>query len=243
MITRNPSLTEQVMANIKERIAENGFEDGRIPPETELASDLGVSRTTIRDALSRLEHEGRIYRRQGSGTFVNEQGLQIKSRLEEIWSYEQVLEDHGYTPSVRVLTEKTVKADTDTVEVLRLDKDDTVLVLEKLFLEDEDPVILTINRIPSGIFTNAEYTDDEVTPVYEFLERHCGRTLSYYLSEIIPVSLDKELATKLGVAAGTLAISFDEIGFDQNNEPVVRATSYFRDDLLRFRLMRRRVGT
>jgi DNA-binding FadR family transcriptional regulator len=54
MITRNPSLTEQVMLHIKERIAENGFEDGRIPPETELASDLGVSRTTVRDALSRL---------------------------------------------------------------------------------------------------------------------------------------------------------------------------------------------
>jgi GntR family transcriptional regulator len=243
MITRNPSLTEQVMANIKERIADNGFEDGRIPPETELASDLGVSRTTIRDALSRLEHEGRIYRRQGAGTFVNEQGLQIKSRLEEIWSYEQVLEDHGYTPSVRVLAEETIVADAETVDVLSLDEDDTVLVLEKLFLEDEDPVILTINRIPSRIFSDTEHAADEATPVYEFLELHCGRTLSYYLSEIIPVSLDKELAKKLGVAPGTLAVSFDEIGFDQNNEPVVRATSYFRDDLLRFRLMRRRAGT
>jgi GntR family transcriptional regulator len=242
MITRNPSLTDQVMLHIKERIAENGFEDGRIPPETELASDLGVSRTTVRDALSRLEHEGTIYRKQGSGTFVNEQGLQIKSRLEEIWSYEQVLEDHGYTPSVRVLTETTVIPDSETANTLGLDEDDTVLVLEKLFLEDEEPVILTINRIPSRIFTDTEHSDDEVPPVYEFLERHTNRTLSYYLSEIIPVALDKELAGKLGVATGTLAISFDEIGFDQNNEPVVRATSYFRDDLLRFRLMRRRAG-
>jgi DNA-binding GntR family transcriptional regulator len=174
---------------------------------------------------------------------VNEQGLQIKSRLEEIWSYEQVLEDHGYTPSIRVLAETTAAADAETIDVLGLDEADTVLVLEKLFLEDEDPVILTINRIPSRIFTNTGFTDDEATPVYEFLERHCNRTLSYYLSEIIPVSLDKELAKKLGTAPGTLAISFDEIGFDQNNEPVVRATSYFRDDLLRFRLMRRRAGT
>ncbi|MCL1601687.1 MAG: GntR family transcriptional regulator [Actinomycetia bacterium] len=242
MITRNPSLTEQVMANIKERIADDGFEDGRIPPETELANDLGVSRTTIRDALSRLEHEGRIYRRQGAGTFVNEQGLQIRSRLEEIWSYEQVLEDHGYTPSVRVLAETTVTPDPETVKALLLDDDDTVLMLEKLFLEDEEPVILTINLIPSKIFTDTDDTEAEMPPVYEFLERHANRTLSYYLSEIIPVALDKKLAAKLGVAPGTLAISFDEIGFDQNNEPVVRATSYFRDDLLRFRLMRRRAG-
>ena len=242
MITRNPSLTEQVKAHIKRRIAENGFDGGRNPPETELASDLGVSRTTVRDALSRLEHEGAIYRRQGAGTFVNEQGLQIKSRLEEIWSYEQVLEDHGYVPSIRVLAETEMTADTDTADALGLDEDDAVLVIEKLFLEDEDPVILTINRIPSRIFTETDYADDEATPVYEFLEQHCNRTLTYYLSEIIPVSLDKDVAGKLGVAKGTLAISFEEIGFDQNNEPIVRATSYFRDDLIRFRLMRRRAG-
>ena len=242
MITRNPSLTEQVKANIKKRIADDDFDDGRIPPETELANDLGVSRTTVRDALSRLEHEGTIYRRQGAGTFVNEQGLQIKSRLEEIWSYEQVLEDHGYVPSIRVLSETEAKADTVTADALDLDEDDAVLFIEKLFLEDEEPVILTINQIPSRIFTDTEYTDDEATPVYDFLEHHCNRTLTYYLSEIIPVSLEKDVAGKLGVAAGTLAVSFEEIGFDQNNEPIVRATSYFRDDLIRFRLMRRRAG-
>jgi GntR family transcriptional regulator len=208
----------------------------------ELANDLGVSRTTVRDALSRLEHEGTIYRRQGSGTFVSEQGLQIKSRLEDIWSYERVLEDHGFVPSVRVLAKTEMPADSLTVEALVLKEEDTVLVIEKLFLEDEEPVILTINRIPSRLLTDTEYADDEVTPIYEFIENHCNRTLSYYLSEIIPVSLDAVTAERLGVEPGTLAISFDEIGFDQNNEPIVRGTSYFRDDLIRFRLIRRRSG-
>ncbi|MEN8040521.1 MAG: GntR family transcriptional regulator [Actinomycetota bacterium] len=243
MITRNPSLTDQVKAHIKEQIAEDGFVDGRIPPEVELAADLGVSRTTVRDALTRLENEGTIYRRQGAGTFVNEQGLQIKSRLEEIWSYEQVLEDHGYVPSVRVLAETAEAADPETVEALGLDAEDVVVSIEKLFLEDEEPVILTVNRIPEEFLTGTEYTSDEATPIYDFLRDHCNRTLSYYLSEIIPVSLDEDAATKLGVATGTLAISFDEIGYDQNNEPLVRATSYFRDDLLRFRLIRKKSGT
>ena len=35
-------------------LSNDGFDDGRIPPETELATDLGVSRTTVRDALSLL---------------------------------------------------------------------------------------------------------------------------------------------------------------------------------------------
>ncbi|GMQ86016.1 MAG: GntR family transcriptional regulator [Acidimicrobiia bacterium] len=242
MITRNPSLTEQVKAHIKDLILDGGFVDGRIPPEAELAEELGVSRTTVRDALSRLEHEGAVSRRQGSGTFVNVPVLQIKSRLEEIWSYEQVLEDHGYTPSVEVLKVATVAADDSTSAVLDLDGDSEVLLIEKLFLEDDRPVVLTINRIPSDIVTDAEYERHSAIPVYEFLEQHCGRTLAYYVSDIVPVQLDDEQADRLGIDAGTLAVSFDEVGYDQDNEPVVRATSYFRDDLLRFRLIRRRTG-
>ena len=46
MITRSPSLTDQVKSHIRQRISEGGFEDGRIPPETELATELGVSRIT-----------------------------------------------------------------------------------------------------------------------------------------------------------------------------------------------------
>ena len=240
MITPNPSLTDQVTAHIKKLIASDGFDDGRIPPEIDLATDLGVSRTTIRDALSRLEHEGAIYRRQGAGTFVNEHGLRIKSRLENIWSYEQLLEDHGYEPSVRVLDATRTSADLTTIEALDLDDGDTVLFIEKLFLENEEPVVLTINRIPTKLETDTSATDDVAKPVYQFLEDHHQRTLSYYLSEIIPVALDDDKAKKLGVDSGTLAISFDEIGYDKNNQPIVRATSYFRDDLLRFRLIRKK---
>src|SRR5690606_22372667 len=104
MLERKPSLTEQAKAYIKQRIVNEDFEDGRIPSEAELATELGVSRTTIRDALSRLENEGTVYRRQGSGTYVNRPGLQIKTRLEEIWSYEAVLRAHGYTPSTKILS-------------------------------------------------------------------------------------------------------------------------------------------
>ncbi|MDK1017921.1 MAG: GntR family transcriptional regulator [Actinomycetota bacterium] len=242
MITRNPSLTDQVKAHIKELILTDGFEDARIPPETELAADLGVSRTTVRDALSRLQSEGAIYRRQGAGTFVNQQGLQIKSRLEDIWSYEKLLEDHGFEPSVRVLAASKAPADSPTAEALGLNDGDMVLIIEKLFLEDEKPVMLTINRIPTHFLSGTDYADDEAAPIYEFLQDHCDRSLSYYLSEIIPVALDADTASKLGVDPGTPAISFDEIGFDQSNEPLVRATSHFRDDLLRFRLIRKRSG-
>ncbi len=241
MITRNPSLTDQVKAHIKEQIFNDEYEDGRIPPEATLAEDLGVSRTTIRDALGKLEHEGAIYRKQGAGTFVNEAGLQIKSRLEEIWSYEQVLEDHGYKPAVKVLTDEILPVNEETAEALELDGGDEVLVIEKVFLEGATPVVLTRNRIPATLLAVKERRRKNL-PIYEYLEEYCDRRLSYYVSEIVPVAFDADQARKLGVKKGTLGLSFIEVGFDTNNEPVVHATSYFRDDLLRFRLIRRKTG-
>lgn len=241
MIVRSPSLTDQVKAHLKGLITDGHFEDGRIPSETELAADLGVSRTTVRDALSRLEQEGAIYRKQGAGTFVNEPGLQIKSRLEEIWSYEEVMEDHGYTPSVEVRTIEREPATDRVAGDLRLDPGDPVVVMEKVFLENDEPVVLTYNRIPAELL-NGEGDLDGTLPLYAFLESHCDRYLAYYLSEIVPVTLNDYQADLLAVAPRTPAISFEEIGFDQDNRPVVRATSYFRDDLLRFRLIRRKSG-
>ena len=241
MIARNPSLTDQVKQHIKERIVAGDFEEGRIPSENELATDLGVSRTTVRDALSRLENEGAVYRKQGAGTFVNEPGLQIKSRLEEIWSYEEVLRDHGYTPSVRVLGVTREAAQGAVANDLSVEPGATVLVIEKLFLEDDEPVVLTRNRIPEA-FLDDDVEDDAQEPLFAFIEAHCDRKLSYYLSEIVPVVLDAAQADLLGVDEGTPALCFEEIGFDQDNTPIVRSTSYFRDDLLRFRLIRRRAG-
>ncbi|WP_353476071.1 FCD domain-containing protein (plasmid) [Salipiger sp. H15] len=43
---------------------------GRLPPETELARDIGVSRPVLRKALARLRDEGRVFSRRGSGNYV-----------------------------------------------------------------------------------------------------------------------------------------------------------------------------
>lgn len=239
MIARNPSLTEQVKQHLKDRILSGDFGDGRIPAENDLAAELGVSRTTVRDALSRLEHEGAVVRKQGAGTFVNEAGLQIKSRLEEIWSYEEVLRDHGYEPSVEVLRADIEPADATTAHALGIAPGAEVLAISKLFRENDEPVVVTSNRIAIARIDPAAATD-AAFPVYELLEQHADRHLAYYLSEIVPVALDAERAAVLGVEPGTAVISFEEVGYDQDDEPVVFAQSYFRDDLLRFRLIRRK---
>lgn len=242
MITRGPSLTEQVRQHIKQLIVDGEFEGGRIPPETELAADLGVSRTTVRDALSRLEHEGAVVRRQGAGTFVNAPGLRIKTRLEEMWSYEQMLRDHGYTPSIDVISVGEEPASTATAEALGIAEGDPVAAMEKVFYEDDEPVVLTYNYVPASLIDDPIDKSDGAAPIFEFLEQRAGCQLSYYVSEIVPVILTEEWAKLLGTEPGTPAISFDETGFGADAQPLVHARSMFRDDLLRLGVMRRKVG-
>jgi len=241
MFKRSPSLTEQTKLYIKERILNNEFSDGRIPSEPELATALGVSRTTVRDALSRLESEGAIIRKQGAGTFVNQQGLRIKWRLDEIWSYEDVLLANGYTPSVKVRGINKTIADAQLAQDLKLEEGDPVLVIEKVFLEDTTtPVIFTVNKIPEDFLSDKVRIVQVRQPIYEFLASCCHQHLLYYLSDIVPVIADDALAEILDVSVGTPLLTFEEIGFNTNNDPILKAISYFRDDRLRFRLIRRR---
>lgn len=239
MLKRSPSLTDQAKAHIKELILDGQFEDGRIPSESDLATDLGVSRTTIRDALSRLEIEGTVFRKQGAGTFVNRPGLQIKSRLDEIWSYEAVLEAHGYEPVVQLLDVRQARPAESIRTLLGLEPGEKVTILQKLFSEDSEPVIFTENQIPSR-FMPQEIGEELLTiPVYELVEECCGQQLNYYLSEVVPMIADEELAEMLHVDVNTPLLALEETGYNDDNEPIFWARSLFRDDLVRFRMIRR----
>ncbi|GAB7540326.1 FadR/GntR family transcriptional regulator [Burkholderia sp. 22PA0099] len=47
---------------------------GKLPTESVLAQEFGVSRTVIREAISRLKNEGVVEPRQGSGVFISQHG-------------------------------------------------------------------------------------------------------------------------------------------------------------------------
>ncbi len=63
-------LYRQIEACLRERFLTRPEPGMRLPPENELASDMGVSIPTLRKAVETLVKEGQLIRRQGSGTFV-----------------------------------------------------------------------------------------------------------------------------------------------------------------------------
>jgi GntR family transcriptional repressor for pyruvate dehydrogenase complex len=65
-------LYQQIADRIRELIDRGGFEPGtRLPPERDLALQLGVSRPSLREAMIALDVEGRVEVRSGSGVYVS----------------------------------------------------------------------------------------------------------------------------------------------------------------------------
>jgi len=70
---RNPSrsLTQQVVANLSNSIGTGALAPGeKLPPESEIVRQQGVSRTVVREAISQLQAAGLVTTRHGIGTFV-----------------------------------------------------------------------------------------------------------------------------------------------------------------------------
>ncbi|OEU73230.1 MAG: hypothetical protein BA874_01985 [Desulfuromonadales bacterium C00003068] len=68
---RPKKISEEIIGQIKELIAKGELSPGdRIPSERDLASALGVSRPSLREALMALEMMGFVEARQGGGTYV-----------------------------------------------------------------------------------------------------------------------------------------------------------------------------
>lgn len=64
-------ITEEIVEQIQELIATGQLAPGsRLPPERDMAQQLGVSRPTLREAIGILEHLGLVRSVQGDGTYV-----------------------------------------------------------------------------------------------------------------------------------------------------------------------------
>ena len=81
-IIGNKTLADQVTESLTEKIRAREFSDSQLPSEQAMALGFGVSRTVVREAVSRLKAEGLIDTRQGRGAFVRNDGLDVPFRID-----------------------------------------------------------------------------------------------------------------------------------------------------------------
>lgn len=92
MDSARPTLAEQAYQSIKARLAELDLLPGDRLSEKELAEQLGISRTPVRQAMQRLHHEGLLDLHPKHGWSVP--GLDFE-RLDELYDFRVLIERHA----------------------------------------------------------------------------------------------------------------------------------------------------
>lgn len=113
-----PRLADAIVRQLEEMILEGSLKPGnRLPPERQLAEQLGVSRPSLREAIQRLTARGMLTSRQGGGTYVTAQletafsdpwqqlMLQHPGLQEDVLEFRRVLEGSAASYAARRATE------------------------------------------------------------------------------------------------------------------------------------------
>ena len=250
MISRNVPLADQVKREIISRFDSEEFIGGerRLPSEEELSKLFGVSRSTIRSALTSLEESGIVSRRHGVGTYLNDLGIPPSSVwgwLDEASTFEDLIRSSNHTAETRIFESELRTAGSSSAP-LRAEPIAPVLWLAKVFYSDTTPVIFSETSIPLELAEPEKRTlealqEHSAKSVYRILEECFGRSVHHQTSEIRAVLADETIARTLNYAVGLPLLSLEEVGYSPEQDPLYHAIHCFRADQVSFRLIRRPV--
>ena len=144
----------QVAQHFKRTIDEGTLVSGhRLPSETELANDFGVSRITVRQALGHLSAEGYVDRRQGIGTFVAPRRLPIQHDLSMNDPWRDRLSSQGYKAVSQVI-EAGLRESLPPEAKARLsdlDAEPPLAYFKRLHRVDDEPIGVSESWIPLSV--------------------------------------------------------------------------------------------
>lgn len=237
--TASGSRVDEVSEQVRALIAQVAAVDGRLPSEPELTRILGVSRATVRQALSQLEAERIITRRHGVGTFVNRRVLNIGTRLDQVWDFQEMIQLAGYTPGVRHESLALEPANDALQAALALSPGEELLSTTNVFLADDVPVIYCVDVIPARLVRTA-YRDEELHgPVYRFLEERCQQRVDYNITQLLAVSAAEPIARRLQCDVGAPLHYFEEVGYNAVDEPIIYSEEYYAPSFFEFKIIRK----
>lgn len=205
---------------IREKILKNEWEVGsQIPTEIQLMETFGISRATLRQAISDLVNEGFLERQQGRGTFVKS-NLISKSNPTDIWANRIPGEYH------QPISTEVVRGPERINHLLGRPKDGENIKITYLHcMQNNAPFNLSITYFPSEKFPDIGehmFTDS----VYNVLKDIYGIFCKNAMSNVRAIMLPAEYAKMLNLKPGIPAIQIEKIYYDVSDAPIILTELY-----------------
>jgi GntR family transcriptional regulator len=204
----------------------------RVPSENELCSRYRLSRTTIRQALARLEQEGLVSREKGRGTFVSDS----RPRSWLIQSTEGFFHDEflraGRAVTSRILKLERVELPRWASDALASPPGSEGMVVERVRSVDGLVALYVINCLPA-------FTAEAVVglapneSLYQRLAEVGGISVVGGSRSLEAVTAEGRLAKLLEVDAGAALAYIESVTWDEADRPVDCYRAWLRTDRMR----------
>lgn len=218
------------------------LQDGTIPPgsalpsEPELCVQHGLSRTTVRRALGRLEREGRIVRRRGSGTYAR--APRAAPRF--------ILDLHALPETLAVLESRTTATTLRfgaapvpaALRAMAAEIGATAVLLERLRSSQGEPLLLTAAYLPEPIGRRLRRRIPARASVMTVLDRLGPPTAAVNCS-VAAIPADVDAARALEVPLGSPLLRLRAVLTDDAGELRALLESLCRSDRLRLKVLER----
>lgn len=226
--TSNLPLYQQLQRALREAIDTGLFGPAEaLPAERQLATDLAISRITVRKAIDGLVDEGLLVRRPGSGNFIN---TRIEKNFAKLTSFSEDMRSRGRTPRSVWLKRSEGTVTPEEALRLRLSPGAAVYRFNRIRYADDMPMCLEYATIAATCLPSLEAVD---VSMYEALEAAGNRPVRA-LQRLSALLLNAEQARLLQSKEGDAGLCVERLGFLPDGRAVEFCRSYFRGDMYDF---------
>ncbi|MEP6599839.1 MAG: GntR family transcriptional regulator [Actinomycetota bacterium] len=198
-----------------------------VPTERVLTAELATSRTTVRQALIEMVGEGRLIRRQGSGTFVAEP--KISWRL-QMTSFTDQAAANGFVATTQLLSAKKSRATDEVAGRLAVKLGAPVYRVERLRLADGRPMAVETSHLSATRFPRLVSHVRHSTSLYRVLADTYGVTPVDAEETIETAAATPREAALLETDTGSPMLVLGRHSFDADGVPVEWVHSWYRGD-------------
>lgn len=203
----------------------------RLPPETDIARELGVSLITVRRAMQELATSGIVVRQAGRGTFVATTN-RIDQPVSALTSFTTDMEQLGIVPSSVVLEHEVAKAGEPQASSLRVRAGSELFHVKRVRNGDGVPLLIEDVFIPLAVCPELPDHDFQIRSLYGVLTE-AGIQLTQSIQVFEPILLTEEQCRIFRVPSLTTAFSRQATSY-QEDLPIEWVESIYRKDRFRF---------